>query len=148
VAVREVKATFQEIHAHQLALEANQTQFTSTMERWKLLPGEDGSGALMMEAMWREIWRSPRDPCRVSCIFVRSIAKVMPTRHIAKATTRRASWGTTFRMAFRTKLIQRQFAADASVAAGVRGLVSPPEIADFHTKPANRLTILSLETNR
>lgn len=54
VAVREVKATWQEIHARQIALEANQTQLTSTMERWKLLPGEDGNGALMMEAMLRD----------------------------------------------------------------------------------------------
>lgn len=60
VAVREVKATFQEIHARQLALEANQTQLTSTMERWKLLPGEDGSGALMMEAMLRDQERLTR----------------------------------------------------------------------------------------
>ncbi len=60
VAVREVQATWQEIHARQLALEANQTQLESTMERWKLLPGEDGNGALMMESMLRDQERLTR----------------------------------------------------------------------------------------
>ena len=54
VAVREVKATWAEINARKLAFEANQIQLTSTTERWKLLPGEDGNGALMLESMLRD----------------------------------------------------------------------------------------------
>ncbi len=60
VAVREVKATWAEMQARKLALEANQIQLTSTTERWKLLPGEDGNGALMLESMLRDQERLTR----------------------------------------------------------------------------------------
>ncbi len=60
VAVREVKATWAEMNARKLAMEAHQIQLTSTTERWKLLPGEDGNGALTLESMLRDQERLTR----------------------------------------------------------------------------------------
>lgn len=54
VAVRELEASWQETVARQTAMEAHRTQLESTVERWKLLPGEDGTGSLVMESMLRD----------------------------------------------------------------------------------------------
>lgn len=59
-AVREIEATWSEFEARQLSMEAQLSQVQSTIERWRLLPGDNGNGALVMESMLRDYDRLTR----------------------------------------------------------------------------------------
>lgn len=60
IAVREVEAGWAEFQARQVSLEAQRTQVQATADRWRLLPGDDGNGALVMEALLRDYDRLRR----------------------------------------------------------------------------------------
>ena len=51
VAVREVRASYSEMLAQSKSVQASTAQLENIQQRWKLLPGEDGNGALVLENM-------------------------------------------------------------------------------------------------
>ena len=53
VAVREVRASYSSLLAQARAVSASAAQLDTVAERWKLLPGDDGNGALVLENMLR-----------------------------------------------------------------------------------------------
>ena len=53
VAVRESRASYQSLEAQSRALAASNASLETVVQRWKLLPGDDGNGSLVLDNMLR-----------------------------------------------------------------------------------------------